>query len=71
VPDTCFVTCEDSELCFSYQSRLDVVRLKMSFTVTEVHREIGLFIIETGRNFVMNIDFSLIEKCTVVMSRFK
>jgi hypothetical protein len=39
--------------------------------VALVSREIGLSIIETGRNFTVNIDFSILEKCARVVLRFK
>jgi hypothetical protein len=36
-----------------------------------VAHEIGLSIIETSRNLVVNEDFSILEKCARVVLRFK
>jgi hypothetical protein len=51
--------------------RFGVFRLKVSFAMIAVAREIGVSIIETGRNFVANIIFSIREKCARVVLRFK
>jgi hypothetical protein len=43
----------------------------VSFTLAVVAREVGLSIIESGRNLTVNIDFSTFEKCVEVVLRFK